>query len=171
MDPYGTHLTVLSEIMKTLGADCSVLEFGCGLNSTPLLVSKAREVTSVEMQSVEWADKVASLLNDCSDKLSLVRAIGAFAYKDVPLLFSKRYDLVLVDGHGDSRWAVANDCFSITDIIVLHDTEEPGYRWDKIVIPDGWRTITYREVTPHTTVLTSNSNLMRLGPATLVAAQ
>ena len=160
MDPYGTHLPILSAIMKALGTNCSVLEFGCGINSTPLLVGMAREVTSVEMQSVEWATKVSVLLKDCSDKLNLVCAIGAFAYKGIPNLFSKKYDLILVDGHGDSRWAVANDCFLAADTIVLHDTEEPGYKWGKIDMPEGWTSIKYTKAVPNTTVLTCNSNLI-----------
>ena len=132
-----SHLPVLARLVKH---GDRVLEFGCGIASTPFLLSKCSAVVSIEMQSREWFEYVSGLFadNPRSERHYAEGATRALSYIEALARLSRRFDVVLVDGHGDSRPEQVRMATMITDVIVCHDTQEPGYRWDKVRPLLGW---------------------------------
>ena len=146
MEPTATHLPILHDLLK-YGGIKTVLEFGCGVYSTSTFISAGCELTSVEMQSEKWYELVKQMHPQADIRL----ALGPFAWQS--LEYKPRYDMIFVDGHGDSRpdcmeWAKAR-----TDIIVAHDTEHPYYQWDRANM-SGFRKEVYDAIIPHTTLWT-----------------
>lgn len=144
LEPTATHLPVLQEIFKTRKIK-DVLEFGCGMFSTKFFVESGCNVTSIEMQHKEWFDKVSAEFPD----IKLYLALGPMAWKGIKLF--RRYDLIFVDGHGDSRpdcmmWAKDH-----TDLIIAHDTEDGYYKWERADM-SGFDKKLYDSLTPTTTV-------------------
>jgi hypothetical protein len=150
MEPYGTHIPVLEELIKSCNIK-TVFEFGSGLASTPLFVKNCESVHAVEMQSEEWFTKVADELKKY-ENLDYEKIMGADRAIDEFSKIDKKYDLVFVDGHGSTRWKCINEAFSKTKLIVTHDTETPSYNWHKVVVPKGWSYHVYQKLRPWTTI-------------------
>lgn len=160
MDEYGTHIPVLNEIFQFLEIN-NVLEFGMGNNSTPLLIKSCKgHVTSVEMQQQEWYETVVeqNLSND--DKWTPILALGSHEILSNTDVVNKHYDLVFVDGHGDSRPECINHFFGKTDIIVAHDVETPSYRWELVNTPPEYVMYYYGKENPATAVYSNNHQLI-----------
>jgi predicted O-methyltransferase YrrM len=146
LDPTATHLPILRDLLKCGGIK-TVLEFGCGMYSTKAFLDAGCELTSIEMQSESWFSLAQSLYPGHDIRL----ALGAYEWQTLDL--KPRYDLIFVDGHGDSRpdcmeWAKYH-----TDLIVAHDTEHPYYKWDRADM-SGFNKEVFSAVIPHTTVWT-----------------
>lgn len=142
MDPTATHLPILCALLAHGGIK-KVLEFGCGNYSTRVFLDAGCDLTSIEMQSQSWYDEIKPGHPD------LRFALGPFVWRDEPL--ADRYDLIFVDGHGDSRpeclmWAKGH-----TDLIVAHDTEHDYYCWQRADMSGFTETI-HKEQSPWTTV-------------------
>lgn len=154
-----SHLDVLKKIIAVKPTP-TVLEFGCGMYSTPLLYENCREITCIEMQNESWYEKMKSYLEQQNepDKWLIHCMIGPLAYRNLNL--NDWYSLIMVDGHGDSRWQVINDMFSKTDLMVVHDTEEPGYQWEKVEMPKNWMWKDFKEYKTWTAIVTSDTNLL-----------
>lgn len=148
MDPTATHLPVLEKLYQQYRFR-KVLEFGCGLYSTRFFVEHGCVVTSIEMQSQDWFDKVKTAL----PAVDLRIALGPDAWRNEKL--EERYDLIFVDGHGDSRPECLEWAKYHTDLIVAHDTEHPYYCWDRAKM-DGFKKTIYDTLTPWTTVWERN---------------
>lgn len=64
MDPYGTHIPITNEILKAIprSTRCAIIEFGCGLFSTPIFrehIESNPACTLISIESnVAWLDKV-----------------------------------------------------------------------------------------------------------------
>jgi hypothetical protein len=144
---YGSHLAVLKKVISAIPCSSSCLEFGPGSHSTKLLSDKFMFLTSIEMNSSEWFNKI-NKEKKLIDKLFYCP--GPTAWQNLNL--SDYYDLIFVDGHEDSRPDCVNWAFKHTDVIVVHDTEEPLYKWGKIEQPDGWSRIDVVSERPWTTV-------------------
>jgi hypothetical protein len=152
MNDYETHAPILKLLMEEIKPK-QILEFGLGNYSTPILFSDGATVESIEMQSQEWFDLISIKFKDKTNWTPYF-AMGPFEYRKIKL--KDRYDLVLVDGHGDSRWDCVNMMFGKSDVIVAHDTEQPTYNWDKIQEKEGYVKITYKKLRPYTSVWTNN---------------
>lgn len=128
MDGIASHLLVLERLV---GAQVRALEYGMGDNSTPFLVAHCASVVSIEMQDAAWFDKLVSKISSPKwHPLLLLGPEPAVAWTEQHFDF----DLVLVDGHGDSRWKLVNLLIKKkVPIIVVHDTQQPTYGWHKIV--------------------------------------
>jgi len=157
MNDYETHAPVLNFLMKEL-VPLRILEFGLGNYSTPILLSGIAKVESIEMQSQEWFDLIRIKFKDKENWCPYI-ALGPFEYKKIPL--GIKYDFILVDGHGDSRWDCVNSMFSKSDVIVAHDTETASYNWDRIVCKDGFEKITYKKLNPYTSIWANNKDLIQ----------
>jgi len=131
--PAHSHLPVLVEILDARDIRI-VFEFGMGDGSTGLFLERCESVFSVEMQSVEWFQKLTTRWR--RSNWNPILRLGP----DASWNGSQRYDLVFVDGHGDSRPEQIRTAMQMTDLIVVHDTQEPGYKWERIKddMPDGW---------------------------------
>ncbi len=146
LDPTATHLPVLDALIRERRI-VDVLEFGCGLFSTKRFIDRRCRLTSIEMQSEEWAVRVKAEM----PTVDLRVALGPQAWRELEL--ADRYDLIFVDGHGDSRpdclmWAKDH-----TDLIVAHDTEHPYYQWERADM-GGFKAQVFDALRPWTTVWT-----------------
>lgn len=158
MDAYGSHLYLLENFIKSVDP-ISVLETGCGFNSTELFINNKIKTTSIEMQDQEWFEKVRDRYNKI-DYLELHLMLGTTSAIEF-IESSGNYDFIFVDGHGDNRWEQINASFSHTNIIITHDTEAMIYEWWKVNLPVGWFWVDFIERTPWTSILTNNLPLIK----------
>lgn len=142
MEPTATHLPILRELLARPGIR-TVLEFGCGHYSTQAFLDAGCVLTSIEMQNEEWYQRIKPGHPD------LRLCLGPFDWRKETL--ADRYDLIFVDGHGDSRWDCLTWAKDHTDLIVAHDTEHPYYCWGKADM-SGFRETIHQERSPWTTV-------------------
>jgi hypothetical protein len=156
-DDYSSHLPIFNWIFSRLKIN-SVFEFGCGNYSTEIFIKNCQMVESVEMQSLEWfniiSEKYRGTLNH-----SIQCLLGANAGIDHFNTQNKNWDLVFVDGSGESRWHAINCAFKKTNLIVAHDTQEPSYNWNKVALPIDWNRVDFTVLTPWTTVFFKNGVL------------
>ena len=131
LDPTATHLPVFKFLFAKYPYIKDVLEFECGLCSTPMFLENGCNVTSIEMQHESWYERVQELCPKADVRL----ALGPMTWQTQPL--KDRYDLIFVDGHGDSRPECMMWAKDHTNIIVAHDTEHPYYCWDRADMT-GW---------------------------------
>lgn len=147
-DPYATHLPTLCNILN-LNNIKSVFEFGCGNNSTLLFADKCEEVIAIEMQNESWYQEMKSKVGN---NVKLLCQIGPTQAIETLETYDRKFDLIFVDGHGDSRWKAINVASKYTDIIVAHDTETPSYRWDLVNLDNRWSVMTDTTYSVYTTV-------------------
>jgi|3_EtaG_2_1085321.scaffolds.fasta_scaffold125279_2 predicted O-methyltransferase YrrM len=152
MDKYATHIPVLKSLLydKSKNIEC-VFEFGTGLHSTKLFLENCSKVTACEMQSEDWYTKVNDEFKDF-DNVEVFYMPGPDEAIEYLSKVNLKFDLIFVDGHGDSRWKAINEASKFTDLIVSHDTEEKSYNWHFIDLGDDWVRTDYKEHTPWTTV-------------------
>ncbi|MHC4619689.1 MAG: O-methyltransferase [Planctomycetota bacterium] len=152
-----SHLPILARYIEDRKPG-SALEFGVGEGSTPLLWKNCFRVVSLEMNpSDEWFMRVSC------------EAPNYWAGHHLPGLTSaiewvkccrEKFDLVLVDGHGDSRpeqCQAATGVLNAGGIIAIHDTETASYGWDRLwlwLLEHGWQWTDYPlENAPTTTIV------------------
>lgn len=155
---YRSHLPVLKIIFDFTSIQ-NVFEYGCGLYSTKFFVEHAGKITSIEMQSQQWYDKVKK--NIISDKLELFCKLGETDAIEYFKKLNRQYDLIFVDG------IVREDCvrnaIGQSDIIVVHDLSLIRWeqKWKNIVaISDPYCAIIMELEWPNTAVITSNKELL-----------
>lgn len=151
INAYSTHLLTLHNLFKEEKIK-NVFEFGCGMYSTFLFADKCETVISIEMQNEDWFNKLKEKIPNnvtllC--QLGTDKAIDTLNYLGEQ---GQRFDLIFVDGHGDSRWKAINMASKYTNIIVAHDTEYPGYRWDLVNLDESWNCFIDKTFSTYTTV-------------------
>lgn len=162
---YGSHVPVISEIIDNFGIK-DVMEFGTGFFSTGVFVDKCDTVLSFEMQYDDWFEKVADRYSDEIDKGILdihciIEDSGLQSIEYIKNEFPNRqYDMVFVDGAGGSRYNCANFAKDYTDLIVLHDTEQPAYGWSKIVRDGDWVWLDVKIFNTWTSVFTKRKDII-----------
>lgn len=160
-DPYSTHLPALREFVPH--GTLHVIEFGCGLYSTPLLCERAASVLSIEMQDDKWLKKVREHLIEQGVDTSPhgewegIGCLGPWDWLRIDLdarsLDVDLCSVALVDGHGDSRWGVVNYLMRReVPVIIAHDTEARRYGWGKIEDHGRYKRTDFKDVRPWTTV-------------------
>ena len=159
MNGFGSHIELFEKIFEYKEVK-TLLEFGMGDFSTPYFIENVKdEVTSIEMQTHEWFDKTYEQFKDIS-KWNGIKCIGQFEF--MRLKIYKDVDVVLVDGHGNSRPECINFISEYTDTIVAHDTEPnpaANYRWDRVNLADDFEKIVYTKSRPWTTIWTRDRGL------------
>ena len=165
MNEYGTHYPVLAELINKFKIQ-NVLEFGAGNYSTGLFVENCSKVLSIEMQNIEWFEKVKEKFIDNIDSgLLTIKCIldydGLSSIEYLNTIPNNKFDMVFIDGAGESRYNCANYAKSITDIIVCHDTEYPGYHWENIIIDGSWIWIDIKIYDTWTSVMTKNKKVIK----------
>ena len=153
MNEYSTHIPVFEKLFEVKKYS-KILEFGLGFGSTPFFLQNCDSLTSIEMQSAEWYQKVFEVYKN-ETKWKSYMAIGPYAFQDISSL-NESYDLVFVDGHGDSRPEIINYFFDKCDTIVTHDFETPSYRWHLIQQPHNYKRIVYDRLNPFTAIFTKD---------------
>ncbi len=149
IDPYATHLPTLERVVT---ADSHVVEFGCGIHSTPFLVSRAKSVMSIEQMNEEWIAKARAIIGE-NRKWNPILALGPWAFMNV--ILPTIVDVAFVDGIPSTRWACV--CLMMRlriPVIVAHDTEfRRPYGWNHIH-ESGYVVTTDKTHTPWTTTWT-----------------
>jgi len=145
IDGYSSHLPILECIFASVNPS-RVLEFGAGKYSTPFFKAHAASVLTCE-SNVQWLEPGMMPLDDD-------HAVSFAAQ------MCHHCDLIFIDNSHLLRWQLANECQKNTGIIVLHDSEERIYNYDKIVLRQGWRAVDICDFMPWTLVLSSNPALI-----------
>jgi len=159
---YSSHTHVLKKIIETFKIN-SVFEYGIGTYSTKLFLDKCDKVVSVEMNnhqhgSLGWYEYVVKELsnNPLADIWCHKKLVGLFPaiHYSMGRFENEKFDMIFVDGHGDTRGEQVNAALMGSDIIVAHDTEHREQR-NKWNIPEGYEVIDF-DRSPITTVITTN---------------
>ena len=156
MDAYSTHIPVFEKLFATKKFS-RILEFGLGFGSTPFLLEHCDHLTSIEMQSKEWYEKVHLELKN-NPKWESHMAIGPYEFQRLGLA-EESYDLVFVDGHGDSRPEIINRFFGKCNTIITHDFETESYRWYLIQQPQEYARYVYTNLNPYTALFTKDQDV------------
>ena len=157
LNDYATHLPILEYVLNKIGK-CNIFEYGMGMYSTTLFDDKADKLIAVEMQDEKWFDKMSQYKFKNSTELRCM--VG----KDLAIDFFKnldfKFDIVFVDGHGESRWKCINEAFGKSDIIIAHDTETSSYNWHLVDLPKDYIWLDVKTHNPWTSVITNNKDLI-----------
>ena len=156
---YATHIPLLTKLFEF--KDCPVVfEFGTGFASTPFFLNHALTLVSLEMQSEEWFEKVRSTIQPHAHvDWQLSCRLGPESY-DYLLESKERFDLLFVDGHGESRPECINAGFDLKiPHIVVHDTEYPGYGWERVRQPEHYYCYIFKEFANWTSLYTLDKDL------------
>lgn len=157
---YGSHIEPLLFIFNNIPRPTKGIELGTGLNSTPLLLEKIDDLTSVEMQYEEWYHEVCDKLKPEYPNWKPVLNLIPEAYSNLSM---EGVTFALSDGHGSSRPQAVNFFMrGGVETIVGHDTESTWYGWH-LVTPEKWGYFSYqfKEKAPYTTVWTKNPQLIQ----------
>lgn len=158
INQYSTHLPLFQKLFN-IKKFSKILEFGLGFGSTPFLLQHCDHLTSIEMQSKDWYEKVYEEFKN-EKKWNCHLSLGPFECYNLPVL-NEKYDLVFVDGHGDSRPELVNKFFNKCDVIVAHDYETPSYRWNLINKPVEYSKYIYTELNPYTVIFTKDIDIKK----------
>ena len=96
------------------------------------------------MQHEEWAHRVRN-----ASPAKIIIALGPMEWQKLDL--DQKYDMIFVDGHGDSRPECLEWAKDHADLIVAHDTEHPYYGWERADM-SGFKVTVHNELSPWTTV-------------------
>lgn len=156
LDGYSTHIPVLEATIE-YAKPKTIVEFGPGNYSTALFADTANNLMTVEMQSDGWYDCIANRYNNRSN-VNVIKSLSPLDF--VYLTYPDKIDLVFVDGHGDSRPAVINFFADRANTIITHDTEEPGYKWHLVKLPDSYKSYVCKKYNVYTTIYTKDKKLI-----------
>jgi len=153
---YGSHMPVLKKYIEDFKPK-TVFEFGCGDNSTPLFIEHCKNVISIEMQKPEWFMK---MLKKHGGKLGfyLFCMLGKDTAPEYLSTQPSRFDLIFVDG-SMSRWLQINAAIAKTDVIITHDTGQPCYHWERVILPKGWVWIDLPSFDPWVSIVTNRHDV------------
>jgi predicted O-methyltransferase YrrM len=162
MNDYCSHLPILEFVLDEI-KPINLFEFGMGLYSTKLFTNTTKYVISVEMQDESWYDKIKkeNFITDSKNDINLYCMLGKENAIDFFKNIDMKFDLVFVDGHGESRWQCINEAFEKCDVIVAHDTETVSYNWSMVVKPEEYTWLDIKKYNPWTSVITNNKNLIQ----------
>ena len=158
INEYSTHLPLFEKLFN-IKKFPKILEFGLGFGSTPFLLKNCEHLTSIEMQSQTWYNIFYSELKD-ENKWNCHLSLGSFEFQKLSVINDK-YDLIFVDGHGDSRPEIINLFFEKCDTIVAHDFETASYRWSTIKKPIEYELYVFTELNPYTAVFTKDFDVKK----------
>jgi hypothetical protein len=108
-----SHLPVL-EFIYSIRPFYNVLEFGCGNYSTKYFDGICNNVTSIEMKSYEWYEKIKKEVKMADVKFMKIEEITNWINEN-----NKYYDLIFVDGI--NRRECIDISFNKAPVIALHD--------------------------------------------------
>lgn len=143
---YGSHLPILTAIFDILSPK-EVVEFGAGLHSTEFFLKNSDDVISIETE-IEWYNKMKGL-KDTYDNLTVVyHDVGGGVgrkTKDISktiknnvfkfyqeILGDSNRCMMFVDHVSGLRAFTIAKLYSKYDIIIYHDAQSKGYRYDSL---------------------------------------
>ncbi len=153
---YGSHIPALKFIFQHISPKFC-MEYGTGFYSTPFLIEHSERLLSIEMQDENWYKQVIEKYSCDKWSHKFSEDVTAFAIENVP-------DFLFVDGSSVTRAiGVVHGMQRGVDTIVIHDSESSWYGINMIaqyVVPLGYKTHTFVEKYPTTTVYTRNEKLI-----------
>lgn len=159
-DPYASHLPILESVFRLTDIKY-VFEFGTGFYSTKFFENRAAKTISIELSSIDWADKIRETVSENKVKVlyyqEINKALSDFANE-------KNIDLVFVDGSAESRKPCIEAAFEKCKVIVVHDTESCLNKFDMYHFADvkkveGYYWIDVMAFYPWTSVLTKDEKI------------
>lgn len=143
---YQTHEPVLRFLLENCEIK-TVLEFGMGNSSTPLFLDNNVNLTSVETND-NWFFKIKE-----SHKINRpILCERGKCHKH--LEDDSWYDLIFVDGMAEERIPCCNASMGKCDYLVIHDSDDQlTYNWHQMKIPDDFLLLTYKELSPWTSII------------------
>jgi hypothetical protein len=156
---YSNHLVLIDFLFNKRKIE-NVFEYGCGFGSTPYFCKMAKDVVCVEMQYEDWFWKVRNDLKSKYSNLEIHFSLGGHNW-DYAKKTNQKYDLIFADGHGDSRPDCINLGFEMNvPYIISHDTEEKGYKWERVMMPNDYQSFTLKMFNNHTSIWTNDKSLI-----------
>jgi predicted O-methyltransferase YrrM len=156
-NPYCTHVPVLVGLARILDPQC-IVEFGCGLYSTPLFLDRrafsgVRQLISFE-NDPSWAAQVRDTVNDPRLQLNVVGgdmhvAAATAALDGADCIFID--DSTTADQRARTIHVVRRRALP-TVVVVVHDAEVPQYAAETKAFPKRY---IFDALTPQTGVLWS----------------
>ena len=157
IDLYSTHLEYLNEIFKLKGKINSTIEYGTGNYSTGLLIENSLNCISIEMQSEDWYNQMVEKFGNKNNWKHFLK-LGPMTWTEIE--FPNSIDFGFVDGHGGSRPECINFLMSKNcPIIVSHDTEEPGYGWNRVIENNSYKKMVFKKSKNWTTIWTTDDEV------------
>jgi hypothetical protein len=159
MNGYGSHLPILEVVYEHIPRG-QALEFGCGLRSTPWLLNHFATLMSVETD-IKWIAETVEHIEEKPRRRWNYMIMG----DELEYFFEAldHVDLVLVDGANiKMRRTIAQTvlCLGMAKVLVLHDSEQPCFGYNQLMIPDGWTLVQCKHGMPWTAVLTKDPALI-----------
>ncbi|MFC1600640.1 hypothetical protein ACFL25_01015 [Patescibacteria group bacterium] len=154
---WSTHIPVLLKYaQKTKG---SILELGAGIHSTPLLhwicAEDGRKLITYESNS-KWY-KYAKQYQSRNHTIRFVKSWDSLDLEPPNTSAqktNKRWSIVFVDHDIDRRFIDTVRLKDKADYIILHDTDTPAYKYDKVW--DNFKyTFHWKFCRPHTSVVSN----------------
>ncbi|MVN92420.1 FkbM family methyltransferase [Mucilaginibacter aquatilis] len=144
--PWVTY-SFIDFIKDRLKPEHAVFEFGSG-NSTIFYAQRTGIVVSVEHDK-EWFDKITSTKPDNAEMIFCeLQRDGD--YCRMPVKLGEEFDIIIVDGRDRVNCCIqAVEALSANGVIVLDDSERPGYR-DGInyLLDKGFKQIPFSGISP-----------------------
>ena len=157
-DPYSTHIEFLQTIISIVGVPKNAVEFGMGNYSTEFLLKNSEHLVSIEMQSEEWFNKIFEKFKDTKTWVPF-KLLGPFNFTKIDF---KHTDLVLIDGHGETRPECVNLMFNYNvPYIIAHDTEAGSYGWNRVKEPSDYFCYEFKKYENWSTLWTTNEMLFK----------
>jgi hypothetical protein len=130
---WGTHVEVLRALIEQVPIR-SVLEFGMGMYSTPMLVERIDKVFAVEQSDPDWVAYVRKL---CDGKGELFFEPSSTKALE---MFGTDWDMAFVDGKREERLPALQGCLDARiPFIVAHDMNQTDwYQYHRVVKPKGY---------------------------------
>lgn len=135
LDPYGTHIPITNEILKAIPrtTPCAILEFGCGLFSTPIFrkhIESNPACTLISIESnVAWLDKVREMYPESPQHTYLDPAtFGSWSHAidhvlNVLIRDSKLWLSFIDSSPWDSRTIALFKLKEISELVLVHDCD------------------------------------------------
>ena len=152
--PYRTHEPVLAAVVAATAGD--VLEIGAGTFSTPLL----HAICAAMGRRLVTVDNDAGCIEKFGSLASGTHSLHAVAsWTDALPLFASSWGVAFVDHAPIERRIVDIEFLSRRcDALVVHDSEDPVYRYEPTFAKFKYR-VDYKRMAPWTTVLSNRMDL------------
>lgn len=172
----GSHRPVLMAILDIFQPK-SAMEFGMGLNSTPVLWEKVPLFVTIE-NDLSWYNRMVGELPPRDGAIPIHHKLGGGMHaKTKPHQFPPdirssckefyrelgdkygKMDMMFVDHFAVLRILALNCMYHLFDIIAFHDTEHPGYFYDKFTSRNlsGYQHFRFASMETHTDILISKA--------------
>lgn len=156
IDLYSTHQEYLKAVIDFKKKFSNVVEYGMGYFSTGLLIENSHKSISIEMQSLDWYNK---MVKEYGQNKKWTPHFKQGPMEFLKIEYDEFIDFAFVDGHGDSRPECINFMMDKKcPIIMSHDTETASYGWNR-VLKNNYKKLDFTKYQNWTTLWTLDKEL------------